>query len=129
RSRPTGNAIRPGCPPPVMDSAPAASLVGKAVYDLCNSKDRTLQPAQKLSAARDRNRSFEAVYYPATRKLVQLSDDSVTSVTISDDARAGLGTSRERYMISSMWGEDGTDVYAVDPSSCARELVKANDTA
>src|SRR5205085_4300189 len=106
-----GNGILFGIAPPIQDTLPADSLVGKAVFDLWNYKDPTLQPAQKLTAARDRNRSYEAVYYPATKKLVQLTDDSLTSVNVGDDAHAALGTSRERYMISSMWGEDGTDVY------------------
>lgn len=119
-----GNAITLNIAPPPIDSVPADSLVGKAVFDLWNYKDPTLQPAQKLSAARDRNKSYEAVYLIGARKLVRLADDSVPTVALSDDAKMALATSRERYMVESMWGEGGTDVYALDPATGTRKLVR-----
>jgi prolyl oligopeptidase family protein len=120
----SGSAITLAVAPPAIDSVPADSLVGKAVYDLWNYKDPTLQPAQKLSAARDRNRSFQAVYFPAAKKLVQLADDSVPTVNISDDGKVAVANSRERYMIESMWGDGGTDVYVIDPANGAKKLVR-----
>ncbi len=119
-----GNAITLNIAPPPIDSVPADSLVGKAVFDLWHYKDPVLQPTQKLQAARDRNKSYEAVYLIGPKKLVQLTDDSLTSVAISHDAKVGLGTSRERYMIETMWGDGGTDVYAIDPATGARKLVR-----
>jgi len=116
----SGSAITLAVAPPAIDSVPADSLVGKAVYDLWNYKDPTLQPAQKLAAARDRNRSFQAVYFPATKKLVQLADDSIPTVNVSDDGKVVVANSRERYLIESMWGDGGTDVYVIDPMSGAK---------
>jgi hypothetical protein len=120
----SGNAVLFNIAPPAIDSVPSDSLVGKAVFDLWHYKDPTLQPAQRLSAARDRNRSFAAVYYPATKKLVSLANDSIPSVNISDDAKIGVATSRERYMIQQMWGDGGTDVYALDPITGSTKLVR-----
>jgi len=120
----SGSAITLAIAPPAIDSVPADSLVGKAVYDLWNYKDPTLQPAQKLSAARDRNRSFQAVYFPATKRLVQLADDSIPNVNLSDDAKVAIANSRERYTIEAMWGEGGTDVYVIDPATGAKKLVR-----
>ena len=94
---------------------PADSLVGKAVFDLWHYKDQVLQPTQRLNAARDRNKSYSAIYFPATKKLVQLADDSIPNVNVSDDGKVGVANSRERYMIEQMWGDGGTDVYVVDP--------------
>ncbi|HLG06015.1 MAG TPA: prolyl oligopeptidase family serine peptidase, partial [Gemmatimonadales bacterium] len=119
-----GNAVRFGIAPPVPDSVPADSLVGKSMFDLWHWKDPALQPSQRLSAARDRTRSFQAIYFPGNRRLVQLSNDSIPTVGISDDARFGLATSRERYRIESMWGDGGTDVYALDPASGSTRLVR-----
>jgi len=120
----SGNAVLFGVAPPVPDSIPADSLTGKAVFDLWHYKDPTLQPSQKLSATRDRNRSFRAVWFPATRKLVQLANDSIPSVDISDDGRVALAASRERYRIESMWGAGGSDVYVLDPATGTPKLIK-----
>src|SRR6185436_21125442 len=84
-------AITLSVAPPAIDSVPADSLVGKAVFDLWHYKDPVLQPTQRLNAARDRNRSYSAIYYPATKKLVQLSDDSLPNVNVSEDGKVGVG--------------------------------------
>jgi hypothetical protein len=120
----SGSAITLAIAPPPIDSVPADSLIGKAVYDLWNYKDQTLQPAQKLSAARDRNRSFQAVYFPATKRLVQLADDSIPNVNLSEDGKVAVANSREHYMIESMWGDGGTDVYVIDAMSGAKKLIR-----
>ncbi len=121
----SGNAIVFGVAPPQPDSVPADSLNGKSSFDLWHWKDPALQPTQKLNATRDRNRSFQAVYFPATKKLVQLANDSTPSVDLSDDARVGLAATRERYRIETMWGDGGTDLYAVNPATGAQRLIRA----
>ncbi|HEV8597972.1 MAG TPA: hypothetical protein VGQ69_01275, partial [Gemmatimonadales bacterium] len=120
----SGNALLLGVAPLRPDSIPADSLTGKSVFDLWHWKDPALQPTQKLNATRDRNRSFQAIYFPATKKLVQLANDSTPSVDLSDDARVGLAASRERYRIETMWGDGGTDLYAVNPMTGAQKLIR-----
>ncbi|HEY4131703.1 MAG TPA: hypothetical protein VGM50_13880, partial [Gemmatimonadaceae bacterium] len=120
----SGSAITFNVAPPPIDSVPSDSLVGKSVFDLWNYKDRVLQPTQRINAQRDRNKSYQAVYYPATKRFVQLADDSIPQVQLSDDAKVGVANSRERYMIESMWGDGGTDVYVIDPSTNARKLIR-----
>lgn len=110
----SGNAIVFGIAPPVIDTLPADSLQDKAVFDLWHYKDRTLQPSQRLTAARDRNRSFQAIYHVASRRFTRLANDSIPAVSLSDDGRVAVANSRERYSISSMWGDSGTDVYLID---------------
>ena len=125
----TGNAILFGVAPTIPDSVPPDSLVGKAVFDLWHYKDPVLQPTQRLNAARDRNRSFQAIYFPATKKYVQLANDSTPAVELSDDARVGVANSGERYRIEQMWGDGGNDVYLVNPLTGAQKLVKQRLTA
>jgi hypothetical protein len=119
----SGTAITLAIAAPAIDSVPSDSLVGKAVYDLWHYKDRVLQPTQRINAARDRTVSYQAVYYPALKKLVRLADDSIPSVALSDDAKIGVANSRERYMIESMWGDGGTDVYVIDPITGSKKLI------
>jgi hypothetical protein len=120
----SGNAILFGIAPPLPDSVPADSLRDKAVFDLWHWKDPVLQPTQRINAARDRNRSFQAIYFPATRKLVQLANDSTPNVDVSDDARVGITANREPYRIESMWGDGAADLYVVNPLTGVQKLVR-----
>ena len=119
-----GNALLFAVQPPPVDTLPADSLVGKSVFDLWHYKDPTLQPAQKLSAGRDRNRSFQAIYHVATKKFVRLANDSIPNVQLSDDGRIGLANSRERYMVEAMWGDGKADVYLVDATTGVPKVVR-----
>ena len=126
-----GQAITLNIAPPPIDTVPTDSLQGKAVFDLWHYKDRTLQPTQRINAARDRIITYSAVYYPSTKKLVQLAADSTPQVTLSENGNLAVANSRERYMIESMWGDGGTDVYIIDPMTNSRKLIreKINGTA
>ena len=119
-----GNAIVFGVAPAPPDSIPADSLSDKAVLDLWHWKDPRLQPQQKVEAARDRNRSLEAIYQLATKKFVRLANDSMPQVTVSDDGRIALAASSERYAIERMWGDEGDDVYVIDGTTGARKLLR-----
>jgi hypothetical protein len=120
----SGTAVTFSMALPAIDSVPADSLAGKAVFDLWHYKDPTLQPTQRINAARDRNKSYAAIYFPATKTITRLADDEVPTVSVSDDGRAGVANSREKYMIEQMWGDGGADVYFVDPVTGARKLIK-----
>ncbi|MEO8335332.1 MAG: prolyl oligopeptidase family serine peptidase [bacterium] len=120
----SGNAVSFGVAPILVDSVPADSLNGKAVFDLWHYKDAQLQPTQRINAARDRNRSYTSLYYPATKKIVALAVDSLPTVQLGDDGKVVLGTTRERYNVESMWGDGGTDVYVIDGTTGVAKVVK-----
>jgi dienelactone hydrolase len=119
-----GSAIQFPVAPPALDSIPADSLADKAVYDLWHWKEPRLQTQQRLSATRDRNRTYTAVYHLAQRKFVQLTNDSIPSVTLSDNGRLGISSTNVPYAVEAMWGEGGSDVYLVDATTGARKLIR-----
>jgi len=118
-----GNALVFQLAPPPEDTIPADSLVGKSTFDLWNYKDLTLQPTQKLRVSQDRNRTYQSIFNLTTKKIVRLGDDTVTNVTMSDDAKVGLATSSLKYSIESMWNPGQTDVYVVDPATGSRKMI------
>ena len=122
----SGSAITFGVGPAPIDTLPADSLTGKAVFDLWHYKDPVLQPTQRLNAARDRTRSFQAIYHIAAKKYVRLANDSIPNVQLSDDGRIALASSRERYMIPAMWGDGGADVYLIDGMTGSARLLREN---
>lgn len=105
-----------------MDTIPADSLVDKAVYDLWHWKDAQTQPQQKLSANRDRNRTYTALYTLARGSWTRLANDSIR-VIISNDGKKVLGLNSLEYAIPQFWGEGATDAYLIDPITGARTLV------
>jgi dipeptidyl aminopeptidase/acylaminoacyl peptidase len=106
-----------------LDSIPADSLVDKAVFDLWHWKDLRLQPQQRVDAARERNRSFGAVWQVGAARMVKLASDSFPNVQVSDDGRTAMLVTDVPYAIEAMWGEGGSDLYAVDATTGARTLV------
>jgi dienelactone hydrolase len=119
-----GSAITVPLAPPALDSIPADSLADKAVYDLWHWREPQLQTQQRISAGRDRNRTYTAVYHLAQRKLVQLTNDSIPSVTLSDNGKLGLSSTSVPYAVEAMWGEGGTDVYLVDAVAGTRKRIR-----
>ncbi len=107
----------------IADSIIADSLVGKANFDLWHYKDVQLQPAQKLGNNRSRTRNYQAVYHFASRKLVPLATDTLTSIQLSDDAKVGLSNTSVAYDMERLWGDDRTDVYTVDPATGATKMI------
>jgi Prolyl oligopeptidase family/WD40-like Beta Propeller Repeat len=120
----TGSALEFGVAPPRPDTVPHDSLYDKAIFDLWSWKDAELMPQQKAQAARDRDRTYLTLYHIAARTLVRLTDDSVPNATVSQDGRVAMETSDVPYAIASMWGDGGSDVYAVDATTGRRTLVK-----
>ena len=119
-----GSAITFALAPPALDSIPADSLADKAVYDLWHWREPQLQTQQRMSASRDRNRTYTAVYHIARRTFVQLTNDSIPSVTLSDNGRLGLSSTGVPYAVEAMWGEGGSDVYLVDALTGARKRIR-----
>ena len=120
-----GTAISFGMAPPPVDTIPADSLAERAVYDLWHWKDSKLQPQQKLELARDRNRTFTALWQVATRTLVPLGGDSLPRVQVSNDGRVALAVTDVPYAIEEMWAQNeaGTDVWVLDALTGARRKV------
>jgi hypothetical protein len=102
-----------------MDSIPADSLTDKAVYDLWHWQDAASMPQQKLSAARDRNRTYTAIYTLAANTWTQIANDSVR-VTVSPDGKRILGTNALEYAIPQFWGDGASDIFLIDPLTGAR---------
>ena len=105
-----------------MDSIPADSLVDKAIYDLWHWKDASIMTQQKVTANRDRNRTYTALYTLASNKWTQLATDSMR-VLVSNDGKRVLGLNSLEYAIPQFWGEGATDAYLIDPLTGARTLV------
>jgi dipeptidyl aminopeptidase/acylaminoacyl peptidase len=121
-----GSRIYFACAPPAPERTPAADSAPddtKAQVDLWSYKDDYVQPIQKVRAARDRDRTFTAAYVVADRKVVQLADESMETVTPSESARWVLGSDDREYRVAADYDERFADAYAVDSVTGQRTLI------
>ena len=121
-----GTRVFFACAPPLpekKDDADAAPDDTKAVVDLWSYKDDYIQPIQKVRADRDRNRTFTAAYLIPERKIVQLADGSVETVTPSEHPQWVLGTDDREYRPLADYDEHYADAYLIDAATGARKLL------
>lgn len=106
-------AAAPPAPP-----APAAdadtSTDDKASVDLWSYKDDYISPIQKVRAERDRNRTYTAAWLIPEKKVVQLADAEMETVTTSESPQWVLGTDDREYRRVADYDERYTDAYVID---------------
>ncbi len=122
-----GTRVFFACAPPAPDkkdeAADAPTDDTKAVVDLWSYKDDYIQPMQKVRAERDRNRTFTAAYLIPERKIVQLGDSAVATVTPSESAQWVMGTDDREYRRLADYDERYADAYLIDALTGARTLL------
>lgn len=92
---------------------------------LWHHKDPRLQSMQLVQEQADRGFSFLATYYPATQKVVQLTDETVRTGTLGGGDSWLLGSDNSAYeRQSSVDGIQRRDIYLVNARTGEKLLVK-----
>ena len=110
-------------PPPEPEKNPDEEIPAdeKVLVDLWNWKDDYVQPIQKVRAEQDRNRSYRAVYDLQAKKFVQLADDSMETISPSNDGSYAIGTDNRKYRAMSDYDPGFTDTYLVNTADGSRK--------
>ena len=95
----------------------------KVLVDLWHWKDDYIQPMQKVRAERERSRSYRAVYVVKDKKFVQLADEKMESVALSNDGRMGIGSDDRAYRITNDYDPGMSDVYLVNTNDGTRRQI------
>lgn len=97
----------------------------KVVVDVWNWKDPELQPMQLLRAAAERNRTYDAVYFLDSGKVVQLETEDLPSVAVGAkrNARHAVGTTSLPYRQLVSWDTTYNDIFVVDVVTGARTRI------
>ena len=109
--------------PEKKDDAADVSTDDKAIVELWSYKDDYIQPIQKVRAARDRNRTFTAMVSIADKKVLQISDDSLETATLSENPQYALGTDTREYRREADYAAHTSDIYLVDTAAGTRKLL------
>lgn len=88
--------------------------------DIFHWQDEQIQTVQQRRASADRNRTYRAVLHLADRRFIQLTDDEMRTISLTDDGRWGIGQNDRNYI--SDWKERQADYYRVDIDTGERTL-------
>ena len=112
-------------PPPEPEKSADEEIAAdeKVLVDLWHWKDDYIQPMQKVRAEQDRNRSYRADYIIKDKKFVQLADESMESVSPSNDGRYAIGADNRAYRVMSDYDPGLSDFYLVNTADGTRKLV------
>jgi dipeptidyl aminopeptidase/acylaminoacyl peptidase len=97
-----------------------------AKLDVWNWQDAQLQTQQVKSLEAEKKRSYSAVYHLKKKRMVQLADEQMPSVTPGEEGNAdvAIGVSDVPYRRAQTWEGDGyNDVYVTDMTSGERSLI------
>lgn len=89
----------------------------KAKLDLWHWKDPYLQPQQLLQVAREKNRSYSAVYNVKTSKMVQIADKNINSVRLNPKSTSQyvVGIAADKWRKMRSWDlQSFSDSYLIN---------------
>src|SRR5689334_10160728 len=110
-------------PPPEPEKNPDDEIPAdeKVLVDLWHWKDDYVQPIQKVRAEQDRNRSYRAAYDLQAKKFVQLADDTMETISPSNDGSYAIGADNRKYRVTNDYDPGFTDYYLVNTSDGSRK--------
>ena len=112
-------------PPPEPERNPDEEIPAdeKVLVDLWHWKDDYVQPIQRVRAEQERNRSYRAVYDLKEKKFVQLADESMESISPSNDGSYAIGSDNRKYRAMGDYDPGFTDFYLVNTSDGSRKPI------
>jgi dipeptidyl aminopeptidase/acylaminoacyl peptidase len=98
-----------------------------AKVDVWNYKDDFLQPMQLKNADKELKRSYAAVYYPATERVIQLADKDMENLSPADEGNSlyALGHTDKGERVAMQWtGHTLKTAYLVNVNDGTRKVIK-----
>jgi dipeptidyl aminopeptidase/acylaminoacyl peptidase len=112
-------------PPPEPERNPDEEIPAdeKVLVDLWHWKDDYVQTIQKVRAEQDRNRSYRGVYELASKKFIQLADETMENISPSNDGSYAIGSDNRKYRKISDYDPGFTDYYLIDTGDGSRKPI------
>ena len=92
-----------------------------ADVDIWHWNDEVIQSVQMKRAARDRNFTYRSVYIWKNKQFLQLTDEKMRTISISENTKWGIGRDDKAYI--SDWKESQADYYRVNTHTNERTLM------
>jgi len=98
-----------------------------AKVDIWHYQDDYLQPMQLKNLSKDLKKSYLAVFYPDTRKVIQLGDTDLENITTTDEGNSdyALGYTDKGQRVPLQWtGRTLKTAWLINVKDGTRRLVK-----
>ena len=110
-------------PDSIRDLFDTEQILSERGVDVWHWNDPFISTHQKVQWKREKDRTYKAVYHPVRDQLVQLADQEMPDIRISESSRRLLGSSNVPYAREVTWDGRYRDYYLVDLASGERKLV------
>lgn len=100
-----------------------ASILNDRGVDVWHWNDPYIIPNQKIRWKREKDRTYQAVFYPENSRLVQLATPEIPEVRMSESSSYLLASTNIPYAKRVTWEGTIRDYYLVDQASGDRRLV------
>lgn len=100
-----------------------------AKVDIWNYKDDYLQPMQLKNLEKELKRNYQAVYYPAMKRIVQLADKDMENISIADEGNCpyAMGYTDRGQRVPMQWtGHSLKTIFQVNLENGNRRLIQPN---
>ncbi|MVT11691.1 prolyl oligopeptidase family serine peptidase [Chitinophaga sp. ysch24] len=98
-----------------------------AKVDIWNYKDDYLQPMQLKNLDKELKRSYQALYYPASGRVLQLADKDMENISIADEGNCpyAMGYTDKGQRLPMQWtGHSLKTIYTVNLENGNRRMVQ-----
>ena len=99
------------------------SVRSKSSVLLWSYKDPQIMTQQKNDWENTRDKIYKAIYDLDRRKLIPLSDETLSRVEFTNNANFTLGYDETPYKVQSTWQAEHFDIYKVYLNNGSRELI------
>ncbi len=98
----------------------------QADVDVWHWKDEEVQSVQMRQASREQRRTWTSVLHLDGLRFLQLADETMASVSLTDDGRWGIGRDDNPYAGMITWSGGKADYYRIDTATGERTLMVEN---
>lgn len=91
--------------------------------DVWHWDDPLIIPQQKKMWSKEKDKTYQAVYFLKSEKFIQLADKKMPTVQTNENPNVALGLSDVPYLKEKTWDGTFNDVYLVDLKTGSREKV------
>jgi dienelactone hydrolase len=108
------------------EAEPPRSTEPQANVDVWHWKDPEPQSVQMIRINQDRRATFLSVLDLSSKKLTQLADSAMPTISITPAGVWGVGRLDAPYRIQNSWGWNNADYYRVNLKTGERTLIEKN---
>ena len=126
-SKEKGNLFFGIRPKPINEPKDTVLAKDKCRVDIWSWTDKRIMPQQLSNLTKDQKKSYSTVFYPKTKKIVQLEDTVFKNVYTYNfkDAKYGIARVNEPYLKLSSWElPTYADYYLINTETGKKSIIK-----